>query len=86
MAKRPLDHPLDVLESVARHRNYKNLPVAGDSIIGETFVNLDERTGRGRLGIRFCPTEYDIEARGYAYQRGSKLDHRQVVALAKATA
>lgn len=67
-------------------RNYKNLPVAGDSIIGETFVNLDERTGRGRLGIRFCPTEYDIEARGYAYQRGSKLDHRQVVALAKATA
>jgi hypothetical protein len=66
-------------------RTYKNLPVAEDSIIGEAFANLDERTGRGPLGIPYCSTEYDIEARAYTYQRGANADHRQVVALAKAS-
>lgn len=66
-------------------RIYKNLPIAAESIIGASFANQDERTGQGLLGIPFCSTEYEIEARGYAYQRGSDVDHRQVVALAKAS-
>lgn len=64
-------------------QNYKNLPVATDSLIAHTFANLDERSGRGVLGIPFNSTEYELDTRGYAYPRGAVIDHRQVVVLAK---
>lgn len=62
---------------------YKNRPIDDDCIIGEAFSNLDARSGRGRLGIPFSSSVFDIETRAYEYLRGAVANYRQVVALAK---
>lgn len=64
-------------------RSYKNLPITTDCIIAESFFDMDNRDGTGNLGVPFSSVVYDIETRSYEYQRGSILNYRQVVALAK---
>lgn len=65
--------------------SYKNKPIDHDSIIGESFSNLDARSGRGCLGIPFNSSVFDIETRAYEYPRGAVANYRQVVVLAKAS-
>jgi Zn-dependent peptidase ImmA (M78 family) len=64
---------------------YKNKSITDNCIIAESFSNLDARTGRGNLGVALNTSVYDIETRSFEYQRGAIVNHREVVALAKAS-
>ena len=65
--------------------SYKNRPIADDCIIAESFSKLEARSGRGKLGVPFNSSVYNIETRAYEYPRGAVANYRQVVALAKAS-